>query len=77
MSSHSSLKAESITSARGMRHLIDAEMAVPGVAQEKNLVGVLTGVTVRKDAKFQVGIDFPSSPQPKCLHNPLISKHIK
>ena len=58
MSSHLCLRKESIRVAHGIIHLMWSDITVPGVPLQKMLNGMtLTkerGVTVEKDATFQV-----------------------
>ena len=55
MSGHSLMRVKNTTSAHGIMQLIRTEMEVPGVAQVMRPSGGLTGLTVEKDAAFQVG----------------------
>ena len=54
-SSHLHSKAKSTKSAPGIMHMLLEGMEVRGVAQVKRLEIGLTGLTVEKDATFQVG----------------------
>ena len=56
VSSHSNSMTKSTMSAPGTGHFMREEMTGPGVALVKRLeIGGLTGLTVERDATFQVG----------------------